>query len=32
MAQQLTDNFVIIPGVPKCGSTSLFEYLNAHSQ
>lgn len=32
MAQQLNDKFVIIAGVAKSGSTSLFEYLNAHSQ
>jgi hypothetical protein len=27
---KLNDKFVIMAGSPKCGSTSLFEYMNAH--
>lgn len=30
MTQQLHDKFVILAGMPKCGSTSLFEYMIAH--
>lgn len=32
MTQQLHDKFVVMAGVPKCGSTSLFEWLNDHPQ